>query len=334
MCRFISADTIVPEKYAPRTLNRYSYCANNPVKYTDPSGHFWGLTLQVFWEGAIIGAGIAGTAAKWSVGNKAQVQQAMLNGAVSGAISAGCFNAAGNMIDPINTPISVKTMIHSAAGIISNGLSAAITGGSSREIGKAAFVGGLSAGLGKHYNIDSYAGRIAVGAVSGGVASDWAGGSFSQGAFQGAWTGWMAYHFNDNGEHKIEGPEIGDDKGFKNIDKAATNAIDKARLSSKISNREFGGFIYEDGEKYSYTRSVAGTEDSILVSTFNKPPDGQKIVGIYHTHLGDGYAAKVFSSLDYLQAGRYDKIYLGTQSGFVKGWDHSDRKSWIVREGY
>jgi RHS repeat-associated protein len=37
--RFISPDTIVPDPYNPQCLNRYSYCLNNPLKYTDPSGH-------------------------------------------------------------------------------------------------------------------------------------------------------------------------------------------------------------------------------------------------------------------------------------------------------
>jgi RHS repeat-associated protein len=37
--RFISADPIVPEPYNPQSLNRYSYCLNNPLIYTDPSGH-------------------------------------------------------------------------------------------------------------------------------------------------------------------------------------------------------------------------------------------------------------------------------------------------------
>jgi RHS repeat-associated protein len=37
--RFISADTIAPDFYRPQTLNRYSYCLNNPLKYTEPSGH-------------------------------------------------------------------------------------------------------------------------------------------------------------------------------------------------------------------------------------------------------------------------------------------------------
>jgi RHS repeat-associated protein len=37
--RFISADTIVPEPGNPQDFNRYSYCRNSPLVYTDPSGH-------------------------------------------------------------------------------------------------------------------------------------------------------------------------------------------------------------------------------------------------------------------------------------------------------
>jgi RHS repeat-associated protein len=36
--RFISADIIVQNPSNPQTLNRYSYCGNNPLKYIDPSG--------------------------------------------------------------------------------------------------------------------------------------------------------------------------------------------------------------------------------------------------------------------------------------------------------
>lgn len=39
LARFLSADTIVPELSNPQTLNRYSYVNNNPLRYTDPTGH-------------------------------------------------------------------------------------------------------------------------------------------------------------------------------------------------------------------------------------------------------------------------------------------------------
>ena len=38
--RFISPDSIVPEPFDPQSLNRYSYCRNNPLIYTDPTGHY------------------------------------------------------------------------------------------------------------------------------------------------------------------------------------------------------------------------------------------------------------------------------------------------------
>ena len=37
--RFVSPDPIVPVPGNPQALNRYSYVYNNPLRYTDPSGH-------------------------------------------------------------------------------------------------------------------------------------------------------------------------------------------------------------------------------------------------------------------------------------------------------
>jgi RHS repeat-associated protein len=44
--RFVQADTIVPEPGNPQALNRYAYVNNNPLKYTDPSGHW----LETVWD--------------------------------------------------------------------------------------------------------------------------------------------------------------------------------------------------------------------------------------------------------------------------------------------
>jgi RHS repeat-associated protein len=37
--RFLSPDTMVPDPRNPQALNRYSYVNNNPMRYTDPTGH-------------------------------------------------------------------------------------------------------------------------------------------------------------------------------------------------------------------------------------------------------------------------------------------------------
>jgi len=38
--RFTQPDTIVPEPGNPQALNRYAYALNNPLRYTDPTGHY------------------------------------------------------------------------------------------------------------------------------------------------------------------------------------------------------------------------------------------------------------------------------------------------------
>jgi RHS repeat-associated protein len=38
--RFIQPDTIVPDQTNPQAFNRFSYVANNPVNFNDPSGHY------------------------------------------------------------------------------------------------------------------------------------------------------------------------------------------------------------------------------------------------------------------------------------------------------
>ncbi len=37
--RFAQPDSLIADLYNPQSLNRYSYALNNPVRYTDPTGH-------------------------------------------------------------------------------------------------------------------------------------------------------------------------------------------------------------------------------------------------------------------------------------------------------
>ncbi len=74
--RFISADSIVPDFTNPQCLNRYSYCLNNPLRYTDPTGQWswgdlWGSfteTVTSAWKtaGSNVGA-LYGSACSWSI---------------------------------------------------------------------------------------------------------------------------------------------------------------------------------------------------------------------------------------------------------------------------
>jgi len=47
--RFISADTLVPNPGNLQSLNRYTYAANNPLRFVDPSGFD---PIDAVWEQA------------------------------------------------------------------------------------------------------------------------------------------------------------------------------------------------------------------------------------------------------------------------------------------
>ena len=57
--RFLSPDPYVQSYVGMQGYNRYSYCLNNPLKYTDETGEFPWLAV------AIIGGGIANVVAEW-----------------------------------------------------------------------------------------------------------------------------------------------------------------------------------------------------------------------------------------------------------------------------
>ena len=56
-CRFVSADLFSYLRHdVPNGMNPFAYCYNNPVNYTDRTGHFAITASVIFWA-AIIGAG-------------------------------------------------------------------------------------------------------------------------------------------------------------------------------------------------------------------------------------------------------------------------------------
>ncbi|HUV51760.1 MAG TPA: RHS repeat-associated core domain-containing protein [Dehalococcoidia bacterium] len=103
MGRFISADTVVPNPYNPQSLNRYSYCLNNPLRYTDPTGHDGAEVAQALMAlannfkgsqyGMVIAAGLLAIA--WSI----TVQDNMGSGNVIVDTLNDVSNAASGVID-------------------------------------------------------------------------------------------------------------------------------------------------------------------------------------------------------------------------------------------
>ena len=90
VCRFLSTDNFVQEPLNSQNFNRYSYCLNNPLKYTDPSGEIWWLPIAI---GAAVGMYTGGVIAndgqynpfKWDYNQKTFGY--MLSGAIVGSAS-------------------------------------------------------------------------------------------------------------------------------------------------------------------------------------------------------------------------------------------------------
>jgi len=204
--RFITADTIVQAPYNPQTLNRYTYCGNNPINYVDPSGHFWFLAPII---AAIIGAGVGATVAAVIGGD---IGKGALFGAISGAIFWGAGQTIAILAKAMSIPANSAAMaglsagVHTLAGGASGALGALATGG---DVGGNAAIGGISAGVssivGSAFPIEGDgfgavaargAQRTLVGTILGGGTSLVMGGSFGEGAAQGAMTSAIGYTTN------------------------------------------------------------------------------------------------------------------------------------------
>ena len=78
--RFVQADTEISDLSNPQSYNRYSYVLNNPLRYTDPTGH---NIFSDWWSATKEGAGI-------------------IRGSVSGAVSSAAHHIFGGGQYPAN----------------------------------------------------------------------------------------------------------------------------------------------------------------------------------------------------------------------------------------
>jgi len=93
----------VPNPGDPQSLNRYAYVQNNPLKYTDPSGHFANVIVGAA-IGAVIGAAVSagpqiiqnareGQPLTTNI-DPGEVAKAAAVGAVGGAVAGATFGLA------------------------------------------------------------------------------------------------------------------------------------------------------------------------------------------------------------------------------------------------
>ena len=136
MSSFLSVDSYVQDPENSQNFNRYAYCFNNPLRYTDPSGEFALIDDIVIAAvfGAIINGWIQG--ATGNINGIGDCSRALIGGAVTGAMGCGLSVVGG---------AGMSFGANLALGTVEGGATAAvgewISGGDGEDILKAAAIG-------------------------------------------------------------------------------------------------------------------------------------------------------------------------------------------------
>jgi len=153
--RFLSADTVVPGSGNMQNFNRYAYVNNNPLIYTDPTGHFIFTIGAAMLIGALVGGISAGIQSDWDF---SAVMVGAFIGAAAGATGFGAGGWAANGW---------------LGGAIGSTLAGGIVGGAAAGA-TAGFLGTMANGGGKFFKNTAngaFFGAVA-GAVTGGMIQE------------------------------------------------------------------------------------------------------------------------------------------------------------------
>lgn len=115
--RFLSTDNYVQEPGNSQNFNRYSYCLNNPLKYTDPDGEFWHIIIGGLIGGTInlvskaingqiesVGDGLAAFGIGFASGSIASVAGGAMLGMMGGSTSVASGFAVGSFSSAFSLP--------------------------------------------------------------------------------------------------------------------------------------------------------------------------------------------------------------------------------------
>lgn len=163
IARFLSPDPYVANNTFTQDFNRYSYCRNNPLLYTDPSGELFVI------DDILIGAAVGCIVNFWIQGFSGNINgtgdalTAMGIGALSGGIGAGV----GSLVSlGLGTATTLTSSIGN--GMIIGGSGGFVSGAGNAWANGATFLDGLTAGL-ISGGIGAASGAI-IGGISGGIS--------------------------------------------------------------------------------------------------------------------------------------------------------------------
>ena len=175
--RFTQPDDIIQNVYDPQSLNRYSYVRNNPLRYTDPTGHYAETALDIafigmdlnsirndptnLWNWAALGGDAIGAAVPLGTGFGLGIKTIEHGGDVKKAITS--YAKAGNKLGNTGQGGSAG---RSGGNSSINAQKAAASQKQMQETGKIIFGSGS-----QPYKVFNDAGKFA--SQYGGKASDW-----------------------------------------------------------------------------------------------------------------------------------------------------------------
>ncbi|VVM26169.1 hypothetical protein BSPWISOXPB_5790 [uncultured Gammaproteobacteria bacterium] len=198
--RFLSADPYIQSPYNTQSYNRYSYTINNPLKYTDPTGNFFGFILgfisamttkaviaaigtKLFLAKIIIAYAVTYSVTYIATGSAKAAQGVGLSAALFmgiGELRGGKMGANGKMqYNPGWESGSMKTL---AAHGLAGGIVQDRMGGSFGAGFLSGSLGSYLGSSGHSKNMFEMIGNTARDAVVGGTISVIGGGKFSNGA--------------------------------------------------------------------------------------------------------------------------------------------------------
>jgi RHS repeat-associated protein len=138
LARFMQPDDIIQDIFNPQTYNRYSYCVNNPLRFTDPSGH--DPTYAMFFANS-------------SIQNEVAVSRTLAPYAVGAIVATATAGVA--------TPLLVSAGASTTFAAVGSGVIAGATGDLVSQ--------GTQIGLGQRKSISGQ--EVAVSSLAGGALS-------------------------------------------------------------------------------------------------------------------------------------------------------------------
>lgn len=129
LAQFLSPDNYVQAPTNSQNFNRYSYCINNPLKYTDPSGNLWGIDdAALIFAAASLYQSVATAAVQGQNVWKAAGMSVLTSAASYGlrCITSSATNAIGSCFGHETGSWSTELARACAHGLV-NGTSAAVS---------------------------------------------------------------------------------------------------------------------------------------------------------------------------------------------------------------